>query len=120
MGQFNSSDPQYLGMNGYILFCRQNCILKNTQDILTSPPSLIHEVYRILMFQWKVDFRIFFYEIRISLQILSGTLFSVQNNRWILIKQKIAEKVNDSDFTEIDLIVPPWPNVFAQTGRHYR
>ena len=65
-------------------------------------------------------FQNFFYEIRISLQILSGTLFSVQNNRWILIKQKIAEKVNNSDFTEIDLIVPPWANVFVQTGRHYR
>ena len=107
-------------MNGYILFCRQNCILKNTQDILTSPLNLINELYRILLFPWKVDFRIFFYEIRISLQILSGTLFSVQNNRWILIKRKIAEKVNDSDFTEIDLIVPPWANVFVQTGRHYR
>ena len=61
-----------------------------------------------------------FYEIRISLQILSGTLFSVQNNGWILIKQKIAEKVDDSDFTEIDLIVPPGGNVFVQTDGHYR
>ena len=50
---------------------------------------------------------LFFYK------ILSGTLFSVQNYRWILIKQKIAEKVNDSDFTEIDLIDPPWINVFV-------
>ena len=65
-------------------------------------------------------FQIIFYEIRISLQILFGTLFSVQNDRWILTKQKIAEKVNDSDFTEIDLIVPPWANMFVQTGRHYR
>ena len=51
---------------------------------------------------------------------MSGKLFSVQNNRWILIKRKIAEKVKDSDFTEIDLIVPPWTNVFVQTGGHYR
>ena len=65
-------------------------------------------------------FQNFFYEIRISLQILSGTLFSVQNNRWILMKGKIAEKVNDSDFTDIDLIVPPWANVFVQTDRLYR
>ena len=27
--------------------------------------------------------------------------------------KKIAEKVNDSDFTEIDLIVPPWANMFV-------
>ena len=81
---------------------------RNTKGILNSPSNLINELYRILLFPWKVDFRIFFYEIRISLQILSGTLFSVQNNRWILIKRKIAEKVNDSDFTEIDLIVPPF------------
>ena len=49
-----------------------------------------------------------------------ATIFSVQNDRWILVKRKIAEKVNDSDFTEIDLIVPPWANMFEQTGRHYR
>ena len=48
-GQFNCSDPQYLGMIGYVLFCRQNCILKNIQDILTSPPNLINEVYRIFV-----------------------------------------------------------------------
>ena len=65
-------------------------------------------------------FQNFFYEIHISLQRLSGTLVSVQNNRGVLLKQKIAEKVNDSDFTEIDLIVQLWPNVFVQTGRHYR
>ena len=63
-------------MNGYILFCRQNCILKDTQDILTY--NLINELYRILLFPWKVDLRIFLYKIRISLQILSGTLFSDQ------------------------------------------
>ena len=91
-------------MNGYILFCRQNCISKDTQDTLTSPTNLINELCRILLFPWKVDFRFFFYEIRISLQILSDTLFSVQNFRWILIKQKIVEKIADSDFTEIDLI----------------
>ena len=107
-------------MNVYILFCWQKCILKNTRDILTSPLNLINELYKILLFLWKVDFRIFSYEIRISLQILSGTLFSIQNDRWILIKRKIAEQVNDSDFTEIDLIVLPWANVFVQTGRHYR
>ena len=58
-GQFNCSDPQYLGMNDYVLFCRQKCILKNTQDILTSPPNLKNELYRILMFPRKVHFRIF-------------------------------------------------------------
>ena len=66
------------------------------------------------------SFQNLLYEILISLQILSGTLFSVQNERWILIKQKFAEKVNDSDFTEIDLIVPPWANVFVHPSRHYR
>ena len=84
------------------------------------PPQPLNESYRILMFPWKVDFGFFFYEIRISLQILSGTLFSVQNNRWILIKRKIAEKIYPSDFTEIDLIVPPWASMFVQTGRYYR
>ena len=61
------------------------------QDILTSPPNLINVLYRILLFPWKVDFRVFSYEICVSLHILSGTLFSVQNNRWILTKRKIAE-----------------------------
>ena len=70
-------------------------------------------------FRRPVDFRIVFFEIG-SLQILSGTLFSVQNNRWILIQPKITEKVKDSDFAEIDLIFPTWANVFVQTGRHYR
>ena len=102
-------------MNGYILFCWQNFILKNTQDILTGPPNLINELYRILMFPGKVDFRIFFFVKKYGFQILSGSLFSVQNNRWILIKQKIAEKGNDSDFTEIDLMVPPWANRQAGT-----
>ena len=44
-------------MNDYTLFCRQNCILKNIQDILTSPPNLINESYRIFLFQWEEDFR---------------------------------------------------------------
>ena len=57
---------------------------KNTKGILNSPSNLINELYRILLFPWKVDFRIFFYEICISLQILSGTLFSVQSK---LLKQ---------------------------------
>ena len=46
--------------------------------------------------------------------------FSIKNDRRILFKQKIAKKVDDSDFTESDLIDPPWGNVFVQTDRHYR
>ena len=33
--------------------------------------------------------------------------FSIKNNRWILFTQKNAEKIDDSHFTEIDVIVPP-------------
>ena len=45
--------------------------------------------------------------------------YNFQETPLKLLKQKIAEKV-DSDLTEIDLIVPPWANMFVQTGRHYR
>ena len=49
-------------------------------------------------------FRNLFYEILIFSQILAGTLFSVKNNRWILFKRKIAEKVDDSDFWQVQQI----------------
>ena len=45
-GQFNSSDPQYLGENDNISFCRQNCISKDTPDILI----IIIELYRFHLF----------------------------------------------------------------------
>ena len=44
--------------------------------------------------------------------------FLGKNNRWI--KQNITEKVDDCDFTEIDLILSPWANVFVQADGHYR
>ena len=56
-------------------------------------------------------FQDLFYQIRNSLQILSGTLISVKNNRWILLKRKISDKVDNTDFTEIGLIVPPGKRV---------
>ena len=55
-----------------------------------------------------------FYEILISLQLLAGILLLGKNDRWILFKWKIAEKVDDSDFTEIYLILPTWANMFVQ------
>ena len=46
--------------------------------------------------------------------------FSVQNNRWILFKQKLVEKVGDSDFIEIDLAVSTRPNMFVHIYRDYK
>ena len=36
------------------------------------------------------------------------------------LQTKITEKVDDCDFTEIYLILPPWANVFVQADGHYR
>ena len=82
--------------------------------------NLIIALYRMLLFQWKVDLRIcstkssFFYNYWLV------HYFSGKNNRWILFKRKITEKVDDSDFTEIYLILPTWANVFVQADGHYR
>ena len=43
-----------------------NYIRDQPITLLTSPPNLINELYRIFLFPWRVDFRFFFYEIRIS------------------------------------------------------
>ena len=55
----NEAQEDWRSVLADLLFCRLNCILKNIQDILTSHPNLINVLYRILMFPWKVDFRIF-------------------------------------------------------------
>ena len=60
----------------------------------------------------SLTFSAFFFDLlsTFARKVQKSVIFEVKNN----------VKANHSDFTEIDLIVPPWANVFVQTGRHYR
>ena len=80
-GQFNRSDPKYLGKNGYVSFWRQSYILRDTPDIIVNPLYLIIKLCRILLFPWNLAFRICVIKSLFVYKYWLEHCFSVKNDR---------------------------------------